>query len=550
MNVEKLLRSRLEKVVTQKLKTSWPQKAQITPPKEDKFGDLSTNLALILAQKLKQPPRQIAETIKNHLDSLDLIQKIEIAGPGFLNFFFNPTVWQRIILDILEQKENFAKNSFQSSPKVQIEFVSANPTGPLHIGHGRGAAVGDSLARIMRHYGYEVQTEYYINDAGRQIKLLGQSVLARYFELLGQKSYPFPQDGYKGKYIYDLAQEIIEKKQDLLCTWSEDQALEFCTQYAKDKILADIQDDLNNFRVKHEVWFSEKSLLTSGKLEQTLDYLRSQNLIYEKDGALWFKSTLFGDDKDRVLKKSDGSLTYFASDICYHFDKFKRGFDLVIDIWGADHHGYVPRMKAAVQAIGQKPEQLQVILVQLVNLLRGGQQVAMSTRSGEFITLREVYTEVGVDATRYMFLSRKSDSHLDFDLELVKKKSMDNPVYYVQYAHARICSIFKKAEEKQINYQPEPDYITLLTAEQENKILKHLYRFPQVLSICAEQLAPHHLSYYLYDLASLLHSYYTEHPILTVKNELRQARLMLLLAIKYVLKISLNLLGVSAPEKM
>ncbi len=351
------------------------------------------------------PPRKWAEEIQKELSQIEFIQNIEVAGPGFINFTFTPQVWQKILLNIFQEKENFGRLSLGKGKKVQIEYVSANPTGPLHIGHGRGAALGDSLARIMRFAGFEVTTEYYINDAGRQINLLGRSVWSRYKELLGEKV-NFPEDGYKGTYIYDIAREIIELKGKNLLN-NEEEGLKYCTEYAKDKILEDIKDDLKNFRVEHQIWFSEKSLVQRGEVEKTLTYLQEKGFSYEKDGALWLKTSLWGDDKDRVLKKSSGDLTYFASDIAYHADKFARGFDLVVDIWGADHHGYIPRMKAAIQALGKSPEQLQVILVQLVNLLREGKPVAMSTRAGEFVTLREVYSEVGVDAARFISLLEK-----------------------------------------------------------------------------------------------------------------------------------------------
>ncbi|MDQ7032528.1 MAG: arginine--tRNA ligase [Desulfonauticus sp.] len=551
MKLQNILKNHLNQVL-KKYNLTWPQKATITYPKEDKFGDLSTNLALLTSKNVGKNPRTWAEDLRKELQQLDLMEKIEVAGPGFLNFYFKPKVWQDILLDILSQKTTFGANQFGQNKKVQIEFVSANPTGPLHIGHGRGAALGDSLARIMKFSGYNIETEYYINDAGRQIKLLGLSVWARYKELLNQPA-SFPEDGYRGEYIFNLAQALIDIHNNQLLELPENEAVKICTEYAKDKILKDIQDDLKNFRVNHDVWFSEKTLLDSGQVERVLNYLQEKDLLYTKDGALWFKSSQFGDDKDRVLQKSDGSLTYFASDIAYHFNKYQRGFELVINIWGADHHGYIPRMKAAVQALGKNKDQLEVILVQLVNLLREGNQIAMSTRAGKFVTLREVYNEVGVDAARFIFLSRKSDSHLDFDLELVKKQSMDNPVYYVQYAHARICSIFRKSIEKNITFSLKnpQQYVHILNHKDDLYLLKHLSKFEDTIILCCQQLSPHHLSFYLYELAALLHRYYNEHPILNTENKnLIHARLLLLKAIQYVLANGLDLLGVTAPEKM
>ncbi len=550
MDLKKYLKEQLETIL-QKHNLSWPAKGVLNPPTDPKFGDLSTNLALVTAKEVNLPPRKWAEEIQKELSQIEFIQNIEVAGPGFINFTFTPQVWQKILLNIFQEKENFGRLSLGKGKKVQIEYVSANPTGPLHIGHGRGAALGDSLARIMRFAGFEVTTEYYINDAGRQINLLGRSVWSRYKELLGEKV-NFPEDGYKGTYIYDIAREIIELKGKNLLN-NEEEGLKYCTEYAKDKILEDIKDDLKNFRVEHQIWFSEKSLVQRGEVEKTLTYLQEKGFSYEKDGALWLKTSLWGDDKDRVLKKSSGDLTYFASDIAYHADKFARGFDLVVDIWGADHHGYIPRMKAAIQALGKSPEQLQVILVQLVNLLREGKPVAMSTRAGEFVTLREVYSEVGVDAARFIFLTRKSDSHLDFDLELVKKKSLENPVYYVQYAHARICSLLEKAKEKNISYSLEEleNNLHLLNTKEDLDLLKCMAKFPETISICAENLSPHHLSFYLQELASLLHRYYNEHKILDTNNlELTKTRINLFLGVKQILKTGLFLLGVEAPNRM
>ena len=554
MRAREYIRNTLKQIITAR-GLNWPEKVSLEPPKEKKFGDLATNIALVTsayAKQRKQNPRQWAEILKDELLSLcPELEKIEVAGPGFLNFFFKANFWHEVVKNVFKQKDDYGSSNSGQGKKVQVEYVSANPTGPLHIGHGRGAAVGDSLTRILRFTGFDVHTEYYLNDAGRQMRLLGQSVWIRYQQLCGL-SVSLPEDCYQGEYIKDIAEEVLNTHNQKLLSMPEQDAIALCQEKAMNSILEGIKKDLKNFRVEHQVWFSEKSLVEQDEVEKTLAYLKDKGLIYEQDGALWFKTTQFGDDKDRVLKKSDGFLTYFASDIAYHKNKFERGFDLVIDIWGADHHGYVPRMKAAVQALGKDKESLQVILVQLVNLLREGEPVAMSTRAGEFVTLAEVCEEVGVDAARFIFLTRKSDSHLDFDLEVVKKKSLDNPVYYVQYAHARICSLIQKAREKNINIEHDLDeLLPLLNTEEDMAILKHLDQFSDILNTCARTLSPHHLSYYLQELAGLLHRYYTVHPVLNAESHLLiQARMVLFQAVAQVLKNGLTLLGVNAPQRM
>ena len=441
---------------------AWPEKAVIEPPKDKQFGDMSANVAMMLAKEAKKAPRAIAEDIKEALSADPLIEKIDIAGPGFLNFTFAPSFWQETVSAVRDAGEDYGKSVMGNGTRVQVEYVSANPTGPLHIGHGRGAALGDSLVRILEKAGYDVEAEYYINDAGRQMLILGGSILYR-ARLEKGVDVPEPEDFYKGDYIADIAREVLKLHPDLLDK-PEDEALEICKVYGKDDILEGIKEDLAAFGVRHDVWFSEKSLVADGKVDETFADLTASGMGYAADGAFWFKSTELGDDKDRVLRKSNGDTTYFASDIAYHDNKFKRGFDLVVDIWGADHHGYVPRMMAACEALG-KPGGLHVILVNLVNLLRDGEPIAMSTRAGQFETLKDVVDEVGSDAARFMFLSRKSDSKLDFDLELVKQKSMDNPVYYVQYAHARICSLNKKAAEAGKAPAQGADALALLDTE-------------------------------------------------------------------------------------
>ncbi len=498
------------------------------------------------------PPRELAAKMAEALRARDTsLACVEVAGPGFLNVTFSPDFWQDVVRRVDAGGKDFGRSSAGGGCKVQVEYVSANPTGPLHIGHGRGAAVGDTLARILRFAGYDVTTEYYINDAGRQMRLLGLSIWLRAKELAGMPV-DWPEDYYRGSYIIDIAREMVEKEPDLL-SLSDAEGQDRCFAYGMRTILDGIKADLREFRVEHQVWFSERSLVERGAVEETFRRLREAGLSFEKDGALWFRTTDFGDDKDRVLKKSDGSLTYFASDIAYHDDKYRRGFDRVVDVWGADHHGYVPRMRAAVQAVGRKADDLDVVLIQLVNLLENGTQVAMSTRAGQFETLADVVKEVGVDAARFMFLSRKSDSHLDFDLALVKQRSMDNPVYYVQYAHARVRSVLRKAAEAGLTLPETVDLAVLepLSEPEDLALLRYLDRFEDVALGAAQALAPHHISYYLMELAGLLHSYYAKHPVLqAAEPSLALARLALLRAVGQVVKNGLELLGVSAPESM
>jgi arginyl-tRNA synthetase len=530
---------------------TWPDKAQATPAKDEKFGDVACNLAMVLAGQAGKKPRDLAEDVAGFLRGAGQdVAKVEVAGPGFVNVYYSPAFWQRTVAEALGQGPDFGRVDLGAGRKVQVEYVSANPTGPLHIGHGRGAAVGDSLARILRFSGHEVSTEYYLNDAGRQMNLLGLSVWYRAQQELGL-SPEEPADYYKGEYIRDIARRMLEQRPDLP-SLPEAQRTDLCRQAAQDEILAGIKQDLNDFRAEHQVWFSERSLIESGAVERAFAHLRQSGYAFDRDGAFWFETTKLGDDKDRVLRKSDGSLTYFASDIAYHDDKYARGFSMVVDIWGADHHGYVLRMQAAATALGQPKGALEVILVQLVNLLRGGEPVAMSTRSGQFDTLAEVCAEVGVDAARFMFLSRKSDSHLDFDLELVKQKSMDNPVYYVQYAHARICSLGRKAAERGfVAGSPDPAGLARLDTPEDLRLLRLLARFPDVVEGAARQLAPHFVSFYLMELAGELHRYYTMHQVLGADSQdLAQARLLLLQAVAQVLRNGLNLLGVDAPESM
>ncbi len=523
----------------------------IEEPKTEAHGDLSANMAMVMAGVQKMAPRKIAEIIiANMSDPEGILARTEIAGPGFINFFIRPAAWLPVLLRIHEQDTRYGASDMGKGRKVQVEFVSANPTGPLHVGHGRGAAVGDVTANILAFCGYDVQREYYINDSGRQISTLGRSVYVRYLQLCGREM-EFPEDHYRGDYIKDIAAVIRKEKGDSLLQLEEIEGLAFCAHFAADDILAGIRDDLESFGVRFDNWYSEQSLFDSGRVEKTLENFRARGSIYEKDGALWFRTTDFGDEKDRVVVRSNGQTTYFASDIAYHQDKYERGLERVIDVWGADHHGYIPRMRASILASGRTAEQFQVILIQLVNLLRGGVQVAMSSRAGEFVTLKEVLDEVGSDAARFIFLTRHYESKLDFDLELAKKKSNDNPVYYVQYVHARISSIMEKAEERGVQIREWTlQNISGLTEPEEVRLMQHLSRYPEVVENSARLTEPHRITYYLTETASAFHAYYNRHKVLTDDPDLTAARLCLVLAVKKVIRNGLTLLGVSTPEKM
>jgi arginyl-tRNA synthetase len=520
-------------------------------PKRKEFGDLATNVAMLLAEKTGNPPRTIAEIIKGAIkDSEGVIEKLDVAGPGFLNIFISQKYWHDLLKQVTLQGDDYGRSDLGKGEKAQVEFVSANPTGPLHIGHGRGAAVGDSIANILDYVGYDVTREYYINDVGKQMETLGLSVLRRYQELLGEKV-EFPEEGYQGDYIRDLAAEIAEKEGRRYLESKGCEDVVFFSNFASKKIQEDIDRTLEEFNVRFDVWYSEKSLFDKGIVSQMINYLEEKELAYEREGALWFASTDFGDDKDRVLRRADGNTTYFASDIAYHNEKFERGFKKVVNIWGADHHGYQPRITAFLRAIGVEEEMLRIIFVQLVTLLRSGEKVAMSTRGGQFVTLADVIQEVGKDAARFFFLLRRTDSHLEFDLELAKKETAENPVFYVQYAHARICSIIALAKEKEISLPAFEDIDSRnLTLQEEIDIIKALVEFPEVVRNCALSYEPHHLTFYLQKLAGMFHSYYNKHKVVSDDEGLTRARLYLCLAIKVVLKNCLTLLGVSAPEKM
>ena len=524
---------------------------EVDEPKAEAHGDFSTNVAMVMASVQKMPPRKIAEVITRHIEDPEgILEKSEIAGPGFINFFLKPAVWHPVLREIHEADARYGATDIGKGQKFQVEFVSSNPTGPLHVGHGRGAAIGDAAANILSFCGYDVQKEYYINDSGRQIHTLGRSVFLRYQEMLGQKV-KFPDECYQGDYIRDLAAEVKSQKGDALLGRPEEEALMICARFAAGKILDGIRDDLKLFGVEFDCWFSEQSLYDSGRVDQILDIFRNQGIVYEKDGALWFRTSDFGDEKDRVVVKNNGETTYFASDIAYHQDKYDRGFERVVDVWGADHHGYIPRMKAAVEASGHRRDQFDVILVQLVNLLRAGEPVAMSTRAGKFETLKDVINEVGRDAARFIFLTRHYESALDFDLEVAKQKSNDNPVYYVQYVHARISSIVRKGNEQgtcEVSWDDKA--VAQLIEPEEIDLIKTLARYPDVLAGSARSMEPHRVTYYLMDLASAFHTYYNKHRVLTNDPQLRCGRLNLVLAVQKVIRNGLTLLGVSAPDSM
>jgi arginyl-tRNA synthetase len=525
----------------------------IEPTRDRKFGDYATNVAMVLASHINGNPRQFAQALADRIletDNGENIDKVEVAGPGFINITMSDDYWVKAVRTVLSEGSSYADSNAGQGKRVQVEFVSANPTGPLHVGHGRGAALGDALANVLEAAGFDVQREYYINDAGNQIENLGQSVYARYLELFGNQV-DFPEGGYHGDYVKEIAADLKANLGDRYLHKSSDAVVQEIAEYAASQILADIKEDLEQFGVRFDRWFSEKSLFDGNEVKQALEDMENRGHIYREDDAVWFRSTEMDDDKDRVVIKADGSMTYFASDVAYHRNKFDRGFDRVINIWGADHHGYVDRMKAAVVALGKRKEDLQILLVQFVNLLRHGKPVAMSTRAGEFVTLREVREEVGRDAARFIFLTRKADSKLDFDLDLAKERSNDNPVFYVQYAHARICSIIRNAEQAGISLpEPEGADLALLVLPEEKELIRHIAALPGVVDGAALALDPHRLTNYLRDIATTLHNYYYHHRVLTDDADLTAARLALVTGVRIAVRKALTLLGVTAPERM
>lgn len=530
----------------------WPAKAVVEAAKDPKHGDVATNLAMLLAKPLHRAPHDIAAELAAWIrDHTDGVENVEVAGPGFCNVTFSQVFWRRVVQQVEKEGAAFGSSTIGGGRKTLVEYVSANPTGPLHVGHGRGAAAGDSLARILRRAGYDVTTEYYINDAGRQMRILGMSVWYRLRNLVG-RTMAEPEDYYRGSYITDIAKEMLEKDPSLADASDED-GKERCYEYAKNEILEGIKKDLRDFRVEHQNWFSEKTLVDGGLVDKAFQALKDAGYTYEKDGALWFATSRLGDDKDRVLRKSDGSLTYFASDIAYHHNKFERGFDWLIDVWGADHHGYVPRMRAAIEAMGKGKKNFDVVLIQLVNLLINGQPVSMSTRAGTFETLADVVREVGADAARFMFLSRKTDSPVDFDLEAVKQRTMENPVYYVQYAHARVAALLRRAAGEGVTIPDVSDDAALagLTLPDDMALLRKMALYRDMLEQAATTLSVHHVSHYLMELSQLLHSYYTKNQILKAGDPVTTgSRLALLRAVSRVIANGLDLMGVSAPDHM
>lgn len=519
-------------------------------PREKQHGDFATNLAMLLPKQAKMPPREIAQAIVECFPETAYVNDVEIAGPGFINFRLNNSWLYQVIPQVIRQREKYGTSNLGQGKKVQVEFVSANPTGLLHMGNARGAALGDSIANLLEEVGYDVTREFYINDAGNQIENFARSLEARYLQQLGQ-DVPFPDEGYHGEDLIETVRRFIEEEGDKYLNVDGKLRREMLVKYALDEKLTAIENVLRDFGVEYDVWFSEQSLHDSGEVQETIDILNERGYLYEQDGALWFKATEFGAEKDEVVVRSNGIPTYFAADIAYHRNKFERGFQWVINLWGADHHGHVSRMKGAMKALGYDPDRLQVVLMQLVRLFQGGEVLRMSKRTGKYITLSELVEEVGKDAARYFFVMRSPDSHLDFDLDLAKSQSQENPVYYVQYAHARICSILRQAAEEGIAVLAVDDVeLTLLNTGEELELMRKLADFPEVVAGAAQALEPHRLTRYAHELAGQFHSFYTVCRVLGEDKALTEARLLLVQAVQIVLKNVLRLIGVSAPERM
>lgn len=555
--IEKDLSSVIERAASAVLKdrSVHPNKiqelrAELEIPKEKTHGDLSTNIAMKACKIAGASPLDLATLIKGRIESdlphhlKNAIGSVDVKAPGFINFFLKREFLRKLLLDIKRRKNKYGSSSIGRGIKLQVEFVSANPTGPLTIAHGRQAAIGDSLANILEFLGYDVTREYYLNDEGTQMNNLGKSIRARYLQLLGRDE-PFPEDGYKGAYVADIAKDFKKKfRKKYIDTTDITVFREFGLKW----LLSDIRNDLKDFGVKFNVWYSQKTLRKSGKVEAVVNILKEKGYIYENEGAVWFKSTAFGDDKDRVVFKSDGSATYLTPDIAYHLEKFRRGYKKIIDIWGPDHHGYIPRMKAAIKALGFPGDSLTVLIVQLATLYRGGAVVSMSTRAGEFITLREVMDEVGKDVSRFCFMMRRISSHLDFDIDAVKKESQENPVFYIQYAHARICSILDHGKKEHIHITKFDS--KLLQENEELELLRMLRQFPTIVAMAGKSCEPYVVMQYLQDLSTVFHSFYNKHRVVSDDLPLTKARLVLVDCVRIVLANGLDLLGVSLPKKM
>ena len=547
--VQHAIKQAINEAVQKAELTAEPVDVFLESPKDKANGDYATNIAMQLARVAKKAPRVIAEAIVENVDKEAAnIEKIEIAGPGFINITIKKDYLQDVVKLVLEQKEDYGRSTSGGGERIQVEFVSANPTGDLHLGHARGSSVGDSLCNVLDMAGYDVSREYYINDAGNQINNLAWSIEARYFEALGE-TLNMPEDGSRGQDIKDIAEELVKEHGDKFVSMSKEDRFEAFRQHGLKVELAKLQKDLADFRVEFDVWFSETSLYEKGEIEIALDKLRANGHIFEEGGATWFRSTTFGDDKDRVLIKNDGSFTYLMPDVAYHEDKLSRGFDKLINIWGADHHGYIPRMKAAIEALGYDRDTLEVSIIQMVQLYKDGEKMKMSKRTGKAVTMRELVELVGLDAVRYFFAMRSGDSHMDFDLDLAVSQSNENPVYYSQYAHARINSILRQAEEQ--GFIASTDNLSLLSSEKEIDVLKKIGDFPQVVADAAKQRAPHRVTTYIHELAANFHSFYNANKVLDAsEEEMTRARLALITAVKTTIANALKLVGVSAPEKM
>lgn len=549
--IEGILKDAIERC---KQNEVFPPDVEVEPaievPREEEHGDYSSNVAFLLAKKVRKRPEEIARNLIENMRADDLCDRVELASKGFINFYVRSHVYGSVLRQIFEQGTTVLLPDVGKGERVLIEFVSANPTGPLHIGHGRGAAVGDVLARMLEITGYSVVKEYYVNDAGRQIETLGKSVYLRWKQLQGE-GVEYPTDLYQGDYVKEIAQLLLSEKA-IVIPDNQEQAISFMARFASNLVMDGIKNDLENFGVYFDNYYRESLLYDSGLVDHIIGMLKERDCLYEEDGALWFRMKDMGDEKDRVIVRSNGEKTYFASDMAYHWEKYDRGFQTLIDIWGSDHHGYIPRMKASLEALGKRGEGLKPILIQFVTLLKDGKPVGMSTRSGEFTTLREVVDEVGRDVARFFFLMRKSDAHLEFDLDLAKKTSNENPVYYVQYAHARICSIFENAREKGFTAPEQPllSEITVLDTPEELQLIKLLAALPDTVDDSAQNFEPHRLTNYLSELAGCFHSFYNKNRVISEDAPLTRARLYLLKRTAQTLKNALTLLGISAPERM